>query len=167
MRRDVSLARREARVVATAIDLSILGVVGAMFAALGGLAVLLQTDWLAVDPSRAELVWGGVVAGLWLAIPPLYFAVGSWRWGTIGSRYTGLEMRRYEGNGRNGAGVSPARATLRAMLFCASFPVLGLGLLVGVFHPQGRALHDLATRTAMVERGRSARRRASDAEGGV
>ena len=153
--------------VATAIDLTILGIVGAMFAALGGLTVLLQTDWLAVDPSQAELVWGGVVTGLWLAIPPLYFGVGSWRWGTVGSRQLGLELRRYGKIGGVGAAASPARTALRAVLFCASFPVLGLGLLVGVFHPEGRALHDLATQTAMVEGSTSASRTIRDVEGGA
>ena len=165
MSREVLLARREARVVATAIDLTILGIVGALFAALGGLAVLLQTDWLAVDPSRGELVWGGVVAGLWLVLPPLYFAAGSWRWGTVGSRQMGLETRRYEGHGQIGSGVNPARAALRAVLFCGSFPIVGLGLLVGVFHPEGRALHDVASRTAMVERGTSDEGPVRDAEG--
>jgi uncharacterized RDD family membrane protein YckC len=149
---DISLARREARVVATAIDLTLLAIVAAVFAALGGLTVLLQTDWLAVDPSRTELVWGGVVAGLWLAVPPLYFTVGSWRGGTAGSRRVGIETRRYGGTAPLGGDLALGRAASRAVLLCASFPLLGIGLLVGVFHPEGRALHDLATRTAMVER---------------
>ena len=165
IRRDVSLARREARVVATAIDLMILGVAGGLFAGLGGLTVLLQTDWLAVDPSRAELVWGGVVAGLWLGLPPLYFTVGAWRWGTAGSRRLGLEVRQYEGAGQTGSELGLGRAALRAMLLCASFPGLGLGFLVGVFHPEGRALHDWATHTAMVERNAVAGRPAGDEKG--
>ncbi len=145
------LARREARVVAMAIDLTVLGIAAAVLAALGGLTVLLQTDWLAVDPSRSELIWGGVVAGLWLALPPLYFTAGSWRWGTIGSRRLGLEVRRYGGAGQIGAGAGPGRAALRAAVLCATFPLLGLGFLVGAFHTEGRLLHDLATQTAMVE----------------
>ena len=85
-------ARREARFVAWAIDALVVVLTLPVFLGLGGLTVLLQTDWLAIDPNGMQWVWGYVVALLWLSVPLWYFGLASARGGTVGARVMGLRV---------------------------------------------------------------------------
>jgi uncharacterized RDD family membrane protein YckC len=52
--------------------------------------------------------------------------------------------------GPDGRRPGPGRAAARTLLSLASVALLGLGLLLALFDRKGRALHDLAARTAVV-----------------
>lgn len=132
--------------VAFAVDALLVVLTLPLFLAFGGLTVLLQTNWLEVDPSGREWAWGYVVAGLWLALPLVYFTFGSTRWRTLGARLTGLTVVR-----RDGARVGVRRAAMRSLLMYPSLLLLGLGFLAGGVDREGRPLHDRAAGTIVVE----------------
>ena len=139
-------ARREARLVALALDGLVLILVLPPFVALGGLTVLLQTNWLEVDPSRTEWAWGYAVAALWLATPLVYFSVGAVGSGTAGARLLGLRV--VDGGGRT---VGLRRSVGRSALMYPSVLLFGLGLLASMIDPLGRTLHDRVAGTLVVE----------------
>ncbi len=139
-------ARREARLVALAVDGLVLILVLPLFVALGGLTVLLQTNWLDVDPSGTEWAWGYAVAALWLATPLVYFSIGAVGSGTAGARLLGLRV--VDGGGRT---VGLRRAVGRSALMYPSALLFGLGLLASMIDPLGRTLHDQLAGTMVVE----------------
>lgn len=130
-------ARREARLLAFSVDALILSLAAIPFAAAGGLAVLLQSDWLAVDPSGAEWAAGYGIAGLWLLAPLVYHSIGTMRGGTVGARLLGLTVRRTDGGT-----IRRPQALLRAALLYPSLGLAGLGLLAAMIDRQGRSLPD-------------------------
>ncbi len=140
-RDDVSLryvaARREARLVAFAIDGLTLAALAVPFLAVAGLAVLLQSDWLAVDPSGGEWAVGYGIALSWLVAPLIYVTLGTVSGGTVGARWLGLAIRRADGGA-----LGVRRAALRGAFLYASTLLLGGGLLASLFDAQGRPLHD-------------------------
>ena len=138
-------ARREARVVAAAIDAAVLALTALPFVALAGLVVLLQTDWLAVDPSGSEWALGYVLAALWLLVPPAYFAAGA-RYGTPGARRMALRVVDETG----GAPAWP-RAGARGLLVYPSLLGLGVGVWLPLLNGRGRGFADLVTRTRTIE----------------
>jgi uncharacterized RDD family membrane protein YckC len=74
---------------------------------------------------------------------------------TLGKRLLGLAVV-----GPDGRRPSLARSAARAALSLASAALLGLGLLLALFTRSGRALHDFAARTWVVDaRARAAGRR--------
>ncbi len=139
-------ARREARLVALCVDGMVLVVALAAFVVLGALTVLLQTNWLEVDPSRTEWAWGYAVSALWIVVPLIYFSAGGVGSGTVGARLLGLRVVRSDGE-RAGAG----RAVARAALLYPSVLLLGGGLLWSVVDGRGRTLHDRLSGTMVVE----------------
>ena len=142
-------ARREARLVALCVDALVLAAIAPLFLALGGLTVLLQTQWLEVDPSGTEWIWGGVVSALWLPAGVAYFAVGAARAGTVGARLLGLTVRD-----REGRAVTGRRAALRAALMPPLALAAGAGPLWALADRQGRMLHDVVSATVVLERAR-------------
>ena len=120
-------ARLEARVVAFVVDGLVLASLLPVFAAFAGLTVLLQSDWLADDPSGREWLWGYVVAGLWLLAPVVYFTAGAVRGDTVGARLLGLTVRE-----SGGARPSAGRALARSLLLLLGALPLGLGFLAAV-----------------------------------
>ena len=148
----MSIARREARIVAMAIDLVILAFSAATFIAIGAFTILLQTNWLEVDPNRSELLVSIVISGLWILFPIIYFTVGACYVGTIGSRCIGIEVRTFHSSDQIGDKPKIIRGTLRSILLCSSIAGLGLGSLLMIFHPMGLPFHEFATRTVSIER---------------
>ena len=147
-------ARREARLVALALDALLLALALALFVALGALTVLLQTDWLAVDPTTPEWTWGGAVMSIWLALPLIYFTAGAHgggitNGGTLSARVMGLTVRA-----ATGQPPSLRRALVRSAAMYFSLGVLGIGVLVSLFDRQGRTLHDALSGTCVLERER-------------
>ena len=140
-------ARLEARAVALALDLVVAAAMGAAFLALGAVVVLLQTDWLADDPSRAEWLWGYLVAALWLPALLAYFGAGASRRGTPGQRALGLRVCDRRGNALGGG-----RATARVVVQLLAAAPLGLGLLAPLIDGRRRSLADRATGTFVWER---------------
>lgn len=144
-------ARREARVTAFAVDALALAAALPVFVALGGLTVLLQTGWLAADPSGTEWRWGYVVTGLWFAAPLAYFSAGSGSRQTVGARLLGLRVldgRAAEGRPRP---LGPGRAALRAALLYPSALLLGVGFLAALCDRRGRTLADRLTESGVFE----------------
>ncbi len=140
-------ARLEARAVALALDVAVAAAMGAAFLALGAAVVLLQTDWLADDPSRGEWLWGYLVAALWLPALPAYFGIGLSRRGTPGQRALGLQICD-----RRGRALGGGRATARVIVQLMAVAPLGLGLLAPLVDGQRRSLADRATGTRVWER---------------
>ncbi len=130
-------ARREARFVAGAIDVVVLLLMLPLFLGFGGLTVLLQTNWLEVDPSGREWLWGYVVATLWFAAPLWYVALGASFGGTVGARLLRLRVLTAAGEA-----PSPRRALARALLLYPSLGLLGLGPLIALARGDSRPFHD-------------------------
>jgi pSer/pThr/pTyr-binding forkhead associated (FHA) protein/uncharacterized RDD family membrane protein YckC len=97
----------------------------------------------------------GTAPGRWLAV---WLALGlgaamSWvGWSlagaTPGQRLVGLVV--CDDGGRSP--LSPRRALLRVLAMGVTIASLGVGFLLAFFHPEGRALHDLASKTRVVRR---------------
>ena len=157
-------ARREARTLAFVIDGFVLALLGLPFLAGGGLAVLLQSDWLDQDPSGSVWATGyGIVSG-WLLLPLLYASHGAAHGGTVGARLLGLQVAG-AGARSGGLGVAgavprppaPGRALLRAGLTYPSVAVLGIGQWSSVWDRQGRTLPDRLAGTQIYEARRPGR----------
>ena len=140
-------ARLEARAVALGLDAVIVAAMSAPFLALGGLVVLLQTDWLADDPSSSAWRWGYLTAGLWLPALVAYLGVGGTRGATLGQRALGLRVRD-----RGGRAPGRGRALARALVQLLASAALGLGLLAVLVDGERRSLADRATGTRVWER---------------
>lgn len=138
-------ARREARFVAWAIDALVVALTLPVFLGLGGLTVLLQTDWLALDPNGMQWVGGYVVALLWLSVPLWYFGLASARGGTVGARVMGLRV--VDPGGRQ---VTTGQALWRALLMYPSLALLGAGGLMSL-RSGGLTAHDQWSGTLVVE----------------
>ncbi len=130
-------ARREARFVAGAIDLAVLFLLLPVFLSFAGLTILLQTNWLEVDPTGNEWLWGYVVAMLWFAAPLCYFALGTMFGGTVGARV--LRLRILTATGKT---PSPLRSLARALLLYPSLGLLGLGPMLALVRGDKRPFHD-------------------------
>ena len=137
-------ARREARLVASAVDAAVLLLALAAFVLAGGLVVLLQTNWMEVDPTGRERLWGSLVAGLWVFFPLVYFTVGAATTGTLGARVVGLRVV-----GQTGRPVGWTRAALRSVLLYPG--AVGPAAMTSAGDRHGRPFHDRATRTLVVE----------------
>lgn len=134
------------RAVAVLVDapflfvITVLGMSLAFLTALGGGTVAgevtLQVELVAVG---AALVAAGAVV--------LTYHVLCWgQWGqTPGKMLVGLAVVR-----EDGAAIGYGRAFLRWMAYLLAALPLGLGLLVALFHPRRRGLHDLLAGTSVV-----------------
>jgi uncharacterized RDD family membrane protein YckC len=132
--------------VALALDGLIVAAMGALFLALAAAVVLLQTDWLADDPSRGEWLSGYLVAALWLPAQMAYFGIGASRRGTLGQRALGLRVCDRRGHAPGGG-----RAMARVIAQLLAVAPLGLGLLAPLVDGQRRSLADRATATRVWE----------------
>ena len=141
-------ARREARTTAFALDALLLLALAPAFIGLGGLTVLLQSDWLALDPTHGAWTVGYVVSGLWLGMPWLYFTLGASYGGTVGARVLRLSVRD-----QRQRAVGPRRAAVRAALLYPSALLLGLGFLLGLVDERGRTLADRLSGSRVYELG--------------
>lgn len=139
-------ARLESRSVATAIDALITAALLAPFVALGGLTVLLQTDFLAVDPSGREWRWGYLVTALWLPALVAYHTLAAMRGASPGQRLLRLTVR-------DAAGAPPSArpALARALLHLAGLLLLGLATPLTVLDRQRRSPADRLTGTRVWE----------------
>jgi uncharacterized RDD family membrane protein YckC len=145
-RRRLRPARREARLVAFAIDALLLLALGPLFLAVGGLTVLVQTNWLEVDPTHGEWIAAYAVVLLWLVVPLLYFALAPLRGGTVGARRLSLTLSR-----TTGEPLTLAATFQRAALMYPSLGLLALGALPSLRDRSGRTLHDRFSHTLLLE----------------
>lgn len=133
--------------VAWAVDALALLLIAPVFVAAGGLVVLLQSDWLAEDPSQTVWNWGYAVSALWVLAPLVYFAVGTWAGGTFGARTLGLRVLDAEGR-PPGLGL----ATWRAALMYPSIGFAGVGVVPILRYRTGKLAHDFLSQTGVYER---------------
>lgn len=102
--------------------------------------------YLELAGREAAGITGPIFAGT-LVLFGVYHALSHGLGGaTLGKRLVGIRLARRDGN--------PPRlgqATLRAVLTILSVVLVGLGVLLALFTPSGRALHDLLARTWVVE----------------
>lgn len=133
-------ARREARLLAAAIDLVVVALLGALCAALALAAMLIQVDPFETDPTLGQWLVGYAVAALGLPAAALYIALATLRGGTLGARLLGLRVE-----------AAPARVLLRALLWWPG-GIAAIALWWPWLDPQGRALVDRVTGTRLLER---------------
>ena len=133
-------ARREARLLAAAIDLVVVVLLGALCAALALAAMLAQVNPFEADPTLGQWLVGYAVAALWWPAAALYIALATLRGGTLGARLLGLRVDA----------ASP-RVILRALLWWPG-GVAAIALWWPWLDPQGRALVDRITGTRLLER---------------
>ena len=134
-------ARREARVVAAAIDLFVVAVIAALcgLAALG--VMLAQVNPLEADPTLGQWVVGYAIAALSIPAGPAYIWLGTRSGGTLGARALGLRVE-----------ATPSSSLARALLWWPGCWLALVGLWWPWLDPEGRALVDRATGAWLLER---------------
>lgn len=133
-------ARREARLVAGAVDLLVVAALAAACVALALIVMLVQVNPLRADPTLNQWLVGYAVAALALPAAPLYIALATLRGGTLGARLLGLRVN-----------ATPARAAARALLWWPGWIAL-VALWSPWLDPHGRALVDRLTGAPLLER---------------
>ncbi len=130
--------RREARLVAAAIDFLVIGLFSALCAVAATLTMLLQVDPLERDPSAAEWGFGYAIALLWFLLSSLYAGLGA---RTIGARALGL--RELRGGART--------FVIRGLLWWPSLLLFGVGMWWPWFDRMGRSLPDMLSGSFLIE----------------
>ncbi len=132
-------ARREAKAVAGAIDLVVVALLGAVFAMLGFLIMLIQVNPLERDPTGGEWALGYAIWLLWIPAAAIYAALGDW---TLGARMIGLRLERRRWDA----------LALRGLLWWPSLIALGVGLWWSWVDREGRSPADIVSGAGMLER---------------
>lgn len=132
-------ARREARLLAGAIDLLVVALLGALCLLLALAAMLAQVDPFESDPTLGQWVVGYAVAALWFPVTVLYIALAGLRSGSVGARLLGLRV----------AGA-PAQVLARALLWWPGW-IAFAALWWPWLDPHGRAPVDRLTDTWLLE----------------
>lgn len=134
----IPIVRREARVVAAAIDFVVIGLFSALCAAAALTAMLLQVDPLERDPTAGEWGVGYAIALCWFMLSSLYAGLGA---RTLGARALGL--RELRGGKRT--------FVVRGLMWWPSVLLLGIGLWWPWVDPQGRSLPDMMSGSLLIE----------------
>lgn len=134
----VPVVRREARLVAAAIDFVVIGLFSALCGAFAILAMLLQVDPLERDPTAGEWRVGYAVALLWFLLSSLYAGLGA---RTVGARALGF--RELRGGRRT--------FVIRGLIWWPSVLLLGIGLWWPWIDGQGRSLPDMLSGSLLIE----------------
>ncbi|MBI5208931.1 MAG: RDD family protein [Elusimicrobia bacterium] len=87
-----------------------------------------------------------VFAVAWTALCWLYQVVGNLCGGTIGKKLMGIAVVD-----REGRRLGFVRSVVRAFGCLLSTPLFNLGCIVGLFHPESRAFHDILAGSLVVE----------------
>ncbi|MFH1723526.1 MAG: RDD family protein [Elusimicrobiota bacterium] len=95
-------------------------------------------------PNTIEVWRGAFVA--WLALYLLYQALGNRLGATPGKKLLGIRVV-----GRDGRALGLGRSVVRAFGYLVSTPLMNLGFLWSLFHPESRAWHDLMAGSVVVE----------------
>ncbi len=134
----IPVVRREARLVAAAIDFVVIGLFSALCGAFAILAMLLQVDPLERDPTAGEWGVGYAVGLLWFLLSSLYAGLGA---RTVGARALGL--RELRGGRRT--------FVIRGLIWWPSVLLLGIGLWWPWIDGQGRSLPDMLSGSLLIE----------------
>lgn len=109
-----------------------------------GLASYL-TGTLNLSSFQTQIIEGILEILIWF---PYYTFLHARPGSTPGKRLFKLEVRVFSSN----EPLPLDRSFLRTLSYLASYLTMGAGFLMAVFQPDGRALHDLMTRTYVVRR---------------
>ena len=134
----IPIVRREARLVAAAIDFVVIGLFSALCAAMATIAMLLQVDPLERDPTAGEWGVGYAIALLWFLLSSLYAGLGA---RTVGARMLGL--RELRGGART--------FVIRGLMWWPSALLLGIGMWWPWVDAQGRSLPDMLSGSLLIE----------------
>lgn len=134
------------RIVAFILDVLVLISFGMLFVA--AILALLLIDSSNSNPSDRAFLISGAIFGLYvLVFVPLYHVLlWSWRGQTVGKMAVRIKVLS-----RNGGRVSLGQSALRLLGYAASVLPLFLGLVIALFDPQRRTLHDHLAGTVVVE----------------
>ena len=135
---NVPIVRREARLVAAAIDFVAIGLFSVVCAAGATLAMLLQVDPLERDPTAGEWAAGYAIALLWFLLSSLYAGLGA---RTIGARSLGLRELR----------AGPRSFVVRGLLWWPSLLCFGVGMWWPWIDRMGRSLPDMLSGSFLIE----------------
>ena len=134
----IPVVRREARLVAAAIDFVVIGLFSALCGAFAVLAMLLQVDPLERDPTAGEWGVGYAIALLWFLLSSLYAGLGA---RTVGARALGL--RELRGGKRT--------FVIRGLIWWPSVLLLGVGMWWPWIDRRGRSLPDMLSGSLLIE----------------
>ena len=134
----IPIVRREARLVAAAIDFVVIGLFSALCAVMATVTMLLQVDPLQRDPTAGEWGVGYAIALLWFLLSSLYAGLGA---RTLGARLLGL--RELRGGART--------FVIRGLMWWPSLLILGIGMWWPWIDPQGRSLPDMLSGSLLIE----------------
>ena len=134
----IPIVRREARLVAAAIDFVVIGLFSALCAAMATVAMLLEVDPLVRDPTAGEWGVGYAIALLWFLLSSLYAGLGA---RTVGARLLGL--RELRGGTRT--------FVIRGLMWWPSVLLLGVGMWWPWVDAQGRSLPDMLSGSLLIE----------------
>lgn len=134
-------ARREARMVAAAIDAVVAGLIGCAALLAATALMLIQVNPLERDPTGGEWAAGYIAAAAWFPAVAIYIGIATLRGGTIGARMTGLRVR-----------ATPPQALARALLWWPGLLFFGAALWLPWLDAEGRGLSDRLTGTRLLER---------------
>jgi len=170
----ISYGSFEARVVAGALDLLVLFIIGALMIVIGSTVVLISSDFERVDPSSTALnVFWGCVGAIAPAILLYFFVSLAWKGQTVGAAVMALMVIRSDGRP---LGVIGAMARVIGQLIYPLIVAVGaliafsvrdttwqaglavgvscllaaVGFLMAVFDPRRRTLHDRIAGTVVV-----------------
>ncbi len=132
------IVRREARVVAAAIDFVVIGLLGGLCGAVAILVMLLQVNPFERDPTAGEWGAGYGVALSWFLWSSLYAGLGA---RTVGARALRLRERR----GGKRAFIA------RGLFWWPSLLCVGIGLWWPWIDAQGRSLSDILSGSPLIE----------------
>ncbi len=134
----IPIVRREARLVAAAIDFVVIGLFSALCIGVALIAMLLQVDPLERDPSAGEWGVGYAIVLFWFLLSSLYAGLGA---RTVGARMLGL--RELRGGTRT--------FIVRGLMWWPSVLLLGVGMWWPWIDPQGRSLPDMLSGSLLIE----------------
>ena len=134
----IPIVRREARLVAAAIDFVVIGLFSGLCAVMATVAMLLQVDPFERDPTAGEWGVGYAIVLLWFLLSSLYAGLGA---RTVGARLLGL--RELRGGART--------FVIRGLIWWPSVLVLGIGMWWPWIDPRGRSLPDMLSGSLLIE----------------
>ena len=134
----IPIVRREARLVAAAIDFVVIGLFSALCALMATVAMLLQVDPLERDPTAGEWGVGYAIALLWFLMSSLYAGLGA---RTVGARLLGLRELR----------AGARTFVIRGLMWWPSVLLFGIGMWWPWVDAQGRSLPDMLSGSLLIE----------------
>jgi uncharacterized RDD family membrane protein YckC len=136
------------RIVATVLDLIVLGSIFLLFVAASGFYLLSQTDWGNQSTYSNAEGWTAlaILASSAFVIPIYFFSCWWWRGQSVGQMAVRIMV-----TDRDGYHLTVWQALRRTLLWPLSALPLGIGFLTMLFDRESRTLHDMLSGTVVLE----------------